>query len=127
MSSNLAALAAPNGDNGNHQGHCSRCGKVWTLKEGQGVCQWYGNSASCQSTTAKPRHIKSRSNGRLKQANGNGNGYDQLDGDWLSYYKIASKFSHKAKAEEKMPLRGLIQSLPKGYQAGEPKQAHTGW
>ena len=30
MSSNVAA---PNGDNGNHQGHCSRCGKVWILKE----------------------------------------------------------------------------------------------
>ncbi|MDP2730430.1 MAG: hypothetical protein Q8O55_08100 [Dehalococcoidales bacterium] len=94
------APTAPDGDNGNHQGHCSRCHRVWTLKTGQGVCRWCGNSASCQSTTAKPRHIKSRSNGRLKQANGNGNGYDQLDGDWLSYYKVASKFSHKAKAED---------------------------
>ncbi|MBI2979476.1 MAG: hypothetical protein HYY41_01385 [Chloroflexi bacterium] len=76
MSSNVS----PDGDNGNHQGHCSRCHRVWTLKERQGVCRWCGNSASCQSTTAKPRHIKSRSNGRLKQANG----YDQLDGEWLA-------------------------------------------
>jgi hypothetical protein len=100
MSLCVVAPTAPDGDNGNPQGHCSRCGKVWTLKERQGVCRWCGNSASCQSTTAKPRHIKSRSNRRLKQANGNGNGYDQLDGDWLSYYKVASKFSHKAKAED---------------------------
>ena len=100
MSSIVIAPTAPDGDNGNPQGHCSRCNRVWTLKERQGVCRWCGNSASCQSTTAKPRHIKSRSNGRLKQANGNGNGYDQLDGDWLTYYKVASRFSHKAKAED---------------------------
>ena len=100
MSSNVAALAAPNGDNGNHQGHCSRCGKVWILNERQGVCQWCGKPASCQTTMAKPRHIKSRSNGRRKQPNGNGNGYDQLDGEWLTYYKVASRFAHKAKAED---------------------------
>ncbi len=100
MSLSVAAPAAPDGGNGNHQGHCSRCHRVWTLKERQGVCRWCGNSASCQSTTAKPRHIKSRSNGRRKQPDGNGNGYDQLDGDWLSYYKVASRFNHKAKAED---------------------------
>jgi hypothetical protein len=104
MTSSVIALAAPDGDNGNHQGHCSRCGKVWTLKERQGVCRWCGNSASCQSTTAKPRHIKSRSNGRLKQANGNGNGYDQLDGEWLTYYKVASHFNHKAQAQDRDDL-----------------------
>jgi len=100
MSLSVAAPAAPDGGNGNHQGHCSRCHRVWTLKERQGVCRWCGNSASCQSTTAKPRHIKSRSNGRRKQPDDNGNGYDQLDGDWLSYYKVASRFNHKAKAED---------------------------
>ncbi len=100
MSSNVSAPAAPNGDNGNPQGHCSRCHRVWTLKERQVVCRWCGNSASCQSTTAKPRHIKSRSNGRRKQPDGNGNGYDHLQNEWLIYYKIASRFSHKAKAED---------------------------
>src|SRR4030042_1637045 len=87
MSSNLAALAAPNGDNGNHQGHCSRCGKVWTLNERQGVCPWCGKPASCNSTTSKPRHIKSRSHGRKRQGEPNGNGYGQLNGEWLTYYK----------------------------------------
>jgi len=100
MSLSVAAPATPDGDNGNPQGHCSRCHRVWTLKERQGICRWCGNSASCQSTTAKPRHIKSRSNGRRKQPDGNGNGYDQLDGDWLTYYKVASRFNHKAKAED---------------------------
>jgi len=83
------------------QGHCSHCGKVWTLNERQGVCQWCGHLAVCQNSTAKPRHFKSRSNGRRKQPNGNGhNGYDQLQGEWLAYYKVASRFAHKAKAED---------------------------
>ena len=100
MSSNVAAPAAPNGDNGNHQGHCSRCGKVWTLKERQGVCQWCGKPASCQTTKAKPRHIKSRSNGRRKQPNGNGNGYDHLQGEWLTYYKVALPFANSVPTQD---------------------------
>ncbi len=86
------------------QGHCSRCGKVWTLNERQGVCQWCLKPASCQYSTSKPRHIKSRSNGRRKQPNGNGNGYDHLQGEWLTYYKVASRFAHKAKSEDTQDL-----------------------
>jgi hypothetical protein len=104
MSSNVAALTAPNGDNVNHQGHCSQCGKVWTLKERQGVCQWCGKLAVSQTSGAKPRHIRSRSHGRKRQGEPNGNGYDQLDGDWLTYYNVASHFSHKAKAEDTLDL-----------------------
>lgn len=29
----------------------------------------------------------------------NGNGYDQLDGDWLQYYKVAGPFTRKVKPE----------------------------
>jgi len=50
------------------------------------------------------RSIKSRSNGRKRQAPTNGNGYDQLDGEWLTYYKVASRFSHKAKAQDREDL-----------------------
>jgi DNA-directed RNA polymerase specialized sigma24 family protein len=100
VSSNVAAPAASNGDNGNHQWHCSRCVRVWTLNERQGICQWCGKLAVCQSSQTKPRHIKSRSNRRQKQPHGNGNGYDHLEGQWLTYYKIASRFAHKAKAED---------------------------
>ncbi len=84
------------------QGHCSLCGKVWTLNERQGVCQWCGKPASYQTTKAKPRHFKSRSNGKRKQPNGNG--YDHLQGEWLTYYKVASRFAHKAKAEDTQDL-----------------------
>jgi hypothetical protein len=81
-------------------GHCSKCHKIWTLDTQSGVCQWCGKPTTCQSPTAKPRSIKSRSNGRKRQANGNGNGYDQLAGNWLSFYNVASRFSHKAKVED---------------------------
>jgi len=87
------------------QGHCSRCGKIWTLNTGQGVCQWCGKPASCQTTTTKPRHIKSRSNGRRKQANGNGNGYDQLDGEWLPYYKVARTYEHRIPLQDREDFR----------------------
>jgi DNA-directed RNA polymerase specialized sigma24 family protein len=81
-------------------GHCSKCGKVWTLETGQGVCQWCNKPSSCQTTTTQPRSIKSRSNGGKRQAEHNGNGYDQLDGEYAAYYKVASRFNHKAKAED---------------------------
>jgi hypothetical protein len=36
------------------------------------------------------------------QDNGNGhNGYDKLDGDWLSYYKVAKGFTHRVKPEDR--------------------------
>ena len=108
MSSCVAAPAAPNGDNGNHQGHCSRCGKIWTLNERQGICQWCGKLALCQSSQTKPRHIKSRSNGRQKQPHGNG--YDHLEGDWLTYYKVALPFANSVPDREDL-LHTIIANL----------------
>jgi 5-hydroxyisourate hydrolase-like protein (transthyretin family) len=71
----------------------------------QGVCQWCGKLATCQDQrTQALRTIKSRSNGRKRQAQANGNGYDQLTGDWLIYYKVASQFSHKAQAQDREDL-----------------------
>jgi len=73
--------------------------------ERQGVCPWCGRSASCQTNGTKPRHVKSSGRHRQRQANGNGhNGYDQLEGEWLTYYKVASRFAHKAKAEDTQDL-----------------------
>ena len=89
-------------------GHCSQCHKIWTLETRQGVCQWCGKSATCQNSTTQPRHIKSRSHGRKRQGEPNGNGYDQLDGDWLTYYKVASHFSHKAQAQDRGDLLHTI-------------------
>ena len=82
-------------------GHCSKCGKIWTLETRQGLCQWCNKPASCQTTTAKPRHIKSRSNGRKRQAPVGGNGYDQLAGEWALYYKIAQYFLHRVRFDDR--------------------------
>jgi len=102
--------------------HCSNCRKVWTLSERQGVCQWCGNSASCQSTMAKPRHAKSRSNGRRKQADNGGNGYDQLPEPYLTYYRVGMRFAHKALSGEKDDLlHSIIEGLAK---VGQRKARH---
>ena len=86
-------------------GHCSKCGKVWTLETRQGVCRWCGKLGTCQDQrTQALRSIKSRANGRKRQAPTNGNGYDQLDGEWLTYYKVASRFSHKARTQDREDL-----------------------
>jgi len=85
------------------QGHCSQCGKVWTLAEAHGVCRWCGKTALCQTSTVKQRHIKSRSRKR-EQSNGIGNGYDQLPEPHLTYYKIASRFAYKVLADDQEDL-----------------------
>jgi len=108
VSSSVVAPPAPNGDHKRPQGHCSRCGKVWTMDTQSGVCQWCHKPASCQTTTTKPRSIKSSRRRRQKQADHNGNGYDQLDGEWLTYYKVASRFNRKAKVEDTEDLLHTI-------------------
>jgi len=89
------------------QGHCSQCHKIWVLNTTQGVCPWCGKLATCQNQrTSTLRSIKSSRRRRQKQARSNGshNGYDKLDGKWLAYYKVASQFSHKVKAQDREDL-----------------------
>jgi len=102
------SVIAPNGDHKPPQGHCSRCGKVWTLNERQGVCQWCNKPSSCQTTTTQPRHIKSSRRRKQRQADHNGNGYDQLPEPYSTYYKVASRFNHKAKAQDTEDLLHTI-------------------
>jgi hypothetical protein len=69
------------------------------------VCQWCGKFATCQTSRAQAlRTIKSRPNGKKRQAQANGNGYDQLDGEWAIYYQVASRFAHKAQAQDREDL-----------------------
>ncbi len=37
-----------------------------------------------------------------------GNGYDQLDGNYAVYYKVATKFCHKARFEDREDLLHTI-------------------
>ena len=83
-------------------GHCSNCHKVWTLETRQGLCRWHGKLGVCQNQrTQALRSFKSRSNGRKRQDNHNGNGYDQLTGDWALYYKVAKYFVHRVKFDDR--------------------------
>jgi len=108
MSSSVTAPTAPDSDNGSPQGHCSRCHRVWTLKTRQGVCQWCSHLAICQSSQTKPRSIKSRANRQKRQAPVHSNGYDQLQGEWLAYYNVASRFTDRVKPQDKEDILHTI-------------------
>ncbi|MFC1929711.1 hypothetical protein ACFLW6_02435 [Chloroflexota bacterium] len=125
----ITAAPAPaplNGDNSNAQGHCSRCGKIWTRIERQGVCPWCGNSASCQSTRAKPRHIKSSSRRKPKQANSNGNGYDQLPEPYLTFYNVAFPFANSVPDREDL-LHTIIANLTDANRSNGHKPDNLSW
>jgi len=85
------------------QGHCSRCGRVWTLATPQGVCQWCGKQASCQTSTAKPRSVKTRRR-RQPPRPVIGNGYDQLPDPHLTYYRIAVRIAVKVLTDDQEDL-----------------------
>jgi hypothetical protein len=74
------------------------------LETEQGLCQWCGKLASSITRTQALRSIKSSRRRRQRQALASGNGYDLLEGDWLTYYDVASRFSQKAKAQDRGDL-----------------------
>lgn len=93
-------------------GHCSNCHRIWTLEERQGVCQWCSSNANCVTTRTKPRHFKCSSRGKRKQADNGGNGYNHLPEPYLTYYKIALRFAHKALLDEREDLlHDIIEGL----------------
>lgn len=95
-------------------GYCSNCHKVWTLEERQGICRWCGQPASCQTTTTKPRQLKSSRIRSRKQIDNGNNGYDQLPEPYLTYYKIALPFAHKALRDDRQDLlHDIIEGLAK--------------
>jgi len=84
-------------------GHCSKCGKIWTLDTAQGVCQWCGKEAVCQTSRKQvSRTIKSRS--KKRQAPIDSGGYERLPEPYLTYYNVASRYSHKAPAQDRGDL-----------------------
>jgi len=85
-------------------GHCSQCGKVWTLETGQGICSWCGRYAHCETKRANPRPIKSSRRRRQRQDSNGHNGYHQLQGEWLTYYQVASKMAHSAIRDDRQDL-----------------------
>jgi len=93
-------------------GYCSNCHRVWTLEERQGICQWCSHEATCLTTLTKPRQLKSSRRRKRKQADNGGNGYDQLPEPYLTYYKIALRFAHKALIDDRQDLlHDIIEGL----------------
>jgi len=90
-------------------GHCSNCYKIWTLETRQGVCQWCGKLATCQTKRTQALRIKSRSNGSKRQVpQVDGNGYDQLDGEWHDWLEVARKYEHKVPSQDRYDMRHTI-------------------
>lgn len=85
-------------------GFCSHCHKVWTLDTPQGVCQWCGKRSTCQTIRANALPSLKSSRRRSQRQAATGNGYDQLEGDWLTRYKVASRYAHKAQAQDREDL-----------------------
>lgn len=78
--------------------------------EGRGV--WCGQTANCQPTTAKPRQPNSSEVRKSTQADNGNNGYDQLPEPYLTYYKVALRFAHKALLDEREDLlHDIIEGL----------------
>jgi len=57
-----------------------------------------------------------------------GDGYDQLDGEWLTYYKVATKYVHKARYEDRDDLLHTIMlNLAVAGQSNGHKPDNPSW
>jgi hypothetical protein len=94
---------------GNPEGHCSQCGKIWILETRQGVCQWCGKLATCQTRQTQALHsFKSSRTRSRKQTEIKGNGYGHLNGEWAQWYHTAQRFEHKVPALDREDIRHSI-------------------
>jgi len=107
MSSNGIAQRHDQSHQNAIQGHCSQCLKVWTLPEPQGVCQWCGKTATCQTATTNLRKVKTRRR-KQKPAPTIGNGYNQLPEPHLTFYKVALPFAKGVPTQDQEDLLHTI-------------------
>jgi hypothetical protein len=78
--------------------------------EGRGV--WCGRTESGQPTTTKPRQPQCNESTKGRQAYNGNNGYDHLPEPYLTYYKVALWFAHKALLDEQEDLlHDIIEGL----------------
>ena len=57
-----------------------------------------------------------------------GNGYDQLEGDYAVYYKVATKFVHKARFEDREDLlHTIILNLATAHRSNGHKPDNASW
>ena len=89
------------------QGHCSQCGKIWTLDTMQGVCQWCGKPSTIAHNAiarAVNTHYKPRpDNGEVIELS-----YDQLDGEWADWLDTAKHYDKSVPHADQLDLRHTI-------------------
>ena len=105
----MITTSAPPAPDRPPQGYCNKCHKVWTLETESGTCSWCSQPSYCQTRT-QPRQIKSSGSRKGKQALIRSNGYDHLQGKWLTYYNVASRLNHKAQDRDDL-LHDIILTL----------------
>jgi hypothetical protein len=89
----------------------------------QGICHWVSGNAECVTTATKPCQLQSsRSAGREQTENGD-NGYDHLPEPYLSYYRVALRFAHKALLDER---EDLLHDIIEGLARVAERKAATG-
>ena len=128
MVTTVTSPPAPDGDN-RPQGFCSHCHRVWTLNTAQGVCPWCGKLATLQNQrTQALRSFKSSSRRKRKQANGTGNGYHLLTGEWLTYYKVALPFARSVPTQDSEDLlHTIISNLADAGRSNGHKLDNQSW
>jgi hypothetical protein len=76
----------------------------WVTPEGLAVIRKAGFRYDDTPRSASSRSIRTRARRKRQEPADNGNGYSQLEGEWATYYRIASHFSRKAKADDRGDL-----------------------
>jgi len=84
---------------------------------------WCGRTAICQPTTTKPRQLKSNESTKGRQADNGNNGYDHLPEPYLTYYRVALRFAHKALLDEQ---EDLLHDIIEGLASVAERKAATG-
>jgi len=84
---------------------------------------WCGQTESCQPTTTKPRQLNSNESGNGRQADNGNNSYDHLPEPYLTYYKVALRFAHKALLYER---EDLLHDIIEGLARLAKRKAVTG-
>ena len=93
------------------------------LEKRQGICHWDSGNADCVTTATNPCQLQSSRSRKGEQADNGNNGYDHLPEPYLTYYKVALRFAHKALLDEQ---EDLLHDIIEGLARVAKRKAATG-
>ncbi len=93
------------------------------LGKRQGICHWVSGNANCVTTATNPCQLQSSRRAKGEQADNGNNGYDHLPEPYLTYYKVALRFAHKALLDEQ---EDLLHDIIEGLARVAKRKAVTG-